>query len=116
MLNKKYLKLSFLIACGYVFSAASLAAQYAAKQEKQNSETKTDESSNKEKPVEIKNKLCPVDFKKITPENKYPYVYKGKLYYFHSAKCIEEFEKDPEGFLKAWEKKERFYKINIIYD
>mgnify|MGYP001608706185 CR=1 FL=1 len=115
MPNKKYLNLSLLIVCGYVFSAGSLPAQYESKQEKQGLEN-TDESSNKEKPIEVKNKLCPVDFKKITPENKYPYAYKDKLYYFHSPKCIEEFEKDPQGFLKAWEKKERFYKINIIYD
>lgn len=62
------------------------------------------------------NRLCPVDFKKITPDARYPYTYEDKIYFFHSLKCIEEFKKDPEGHLKAWEKKERFYKINIIYD
>lgn len=74
------------------------------------------QASKKEEPAELKNKLCPVDFKKITPDAGYPYTYKDKIYYFHSPKCIEEFKKDPEGYLKAWEKKERFYKINIIYD
>lgn len=75
-----------------------------------------DGAAKKEEPAGVKNKLCPVDFKKITPDARYPYTYKDKIYFFHSPKCIEEFKKDPEGYLKAWEKKERFYKINIIYD
>ncbi|OGX23327.1 MAG: hypothetical protein A3J51_03595 [Omnitrophica WOR_2 bacterium RIFCSPHIGHO2_02_FULL_45_21] len=75
-------------------------------------------ATGKEKEVssEVKNKLCPVDFKKITPDTRYSYTYKDKIYFFHSPKCIEEFKSDPDGYLNAWEKKERFYKINIIYD
>ena len=77
---------------------------------------KSDKTVPQEKLIELKNRLCPVDFKKITPDVRYPYTYKDKIYFFHSPECIEEFKKDPEGYLKAWEKKERFYKINIIYD
>jgi YHS domain-containing protein len=75
-----------------------------------------DGAAKKNEPAGVKNKLCPVDFKKITPDAGYSYTYKDKIYFFHSPKCIEEFKNDPEGYLKAWEKKERFYKLNIIYD
>ncbi|MGC8593723.1 MAG: YHS domain-containing protein [Nitrososphaeria archaeon] len=28
-------------------------------------------------------------------------LYKGRIYYFCSSKCKEEFQKDPEGYLKS---------------
>lgn len=74
------------------------------------------DTQDEEKMEEADNKICPVDFKKITQENKVAYEYEGKMYNFDSALCIENFKKDPEKYLSEWEKKERFRKINIIYD
>jgi len=38
---------------------------------------------------------------KVDPEKaKYKTVYKGKIYYFCSKWCMEEFEKEPEYHLK----------------
>ena len=70
-----------------------------------------------EKAQEVNNKLCPVDFKRLYGlENKVSYVYEGKRYYFDSAECVEKFKEDPAGYLKEWEKKESFRRINIIND
>jgi YHS domain-containing protein len=66
--------------------------------------------------VEVKNKLCPVTLEKITTGDKFTYTYEGKAYRFSSREAIEDFKKDPQGYLKEWEKKEKLYKINIIYD
>lgn len=89
------------------------------------------EKKSEEKAEEVNNKLCPVDFKRLyglenKPEGgglasngqsqKVSYVYEGKLYYFDSAECVEKFKEDPEGYLKEWEKKERFRRLNIIND
>lgn len=67
-------------------------------------------------PVEVKNKLCPVTLAKITTGDKFTYTYEGKTYRFSSREAIEDFKKDPQKYLKEWEKKERLYKINILYD
>lgn len=67
-------------------------------------------------PVEVKNKLCPVTLAKITTGDKFTYTYEDKTYRFSSREAIEEFKKDPEKYLKEWGKKEKLYRINIIYD
>lgn len=81
--------------------------------------------------VEVNNKICPVDFKSLyrfddnsqgayaskeAPKKKFRYTYKGKTYGFDSSACVEKFKKDPEAYLEAWEKKERFRRINVIND
>lgn len=124
MINfRPFLILPVIIMLMSFFCINHLPAEYETKkQPSQDSESyakdadEKDGAAKKEVPAELKNNLCPVDFKKITPDARYPYTYKDKIYFFHSTECIEEFKKDPEGYLKAWEKKERFYKINIIYD
>ena len=84
-------------------------------------EKKQDNNSQKE-PIKANNEICPVDFKRLyalghNPSAKlFPYTYKGKTYDFDSAACIEEFKKDPEKYLKEWQKKERFRRINLIND
>lgn len=80
-------------------------AQYENKQEEQEG-----------KPLEVKNKLCPVTLEKITSGDKFTYTYEGKTYRFSSREAIEEFKKGPEKYLEIWEKKEKFYKINVLYD
>lgn len=74
------------------------------------------DAQDEQRPLETDNKICPVDFKKITEENSVSYEYDGKIYNFDSALCAENFKKDPQKYLSEWEKKERFRKINIIYD
>lgn len=118
-----YFRLITLVVFMSSFCISHLSAEYESKkQASKDSESyakdsdEKDKASKKDEPLELKNKLCPVDFKKITPDARHPYAYKDKIYYFHSLQCIEEFKKDPEGYLKAWEKKERFHKLNIIYD
>ena len=75
------------------------------------------QEKSQEKTEEVNNKLCPVDFKRLYGlENKVSYVYEGKLYYFDSDECVDKFKEDPEGYLKEWEKKESFRRINIIND
>lgn len=101
-----------------IFAMKYSLAQY--EEEKQRADdgkvADTSQNDSEEKAVGANNKLCPVDFKKIAPENSFEYTYKGKIYRFDSAKCIEEFKNGPDKYLKEWEEKERFYKINIIYD
>lgn len=75
------------------------------------------EKRSEEKAEDVHNKLCPVDFKRLYGlEKKVSYVYEGKLYYFDSDECLEKFKEDPESYLKEWEKKESFRRINIIND
>ena len=105
----------------FVFSTRYLFAQYETKEEakKASPDSKVsfeDKKDSEEKPAEVNNKLCPADFRKITTGNKFTYTYKGKIYRFDSSKCIEEFKNDPAKYLEEWEKKERLYRINIIYD
>lgn len=101
-----------------IFSSLSLAQydteeEHGGPREEVYDETKEDA---KKEIVEVRNKLSPVSLEKITTGDTFTYTYKGKTYRFSSSKAIEEFKKDPEKYLKEWEKKERFYKINIIYD
>lgn len=112
-----------LAICIFVFTDMHpLIAQYETKENEQEEavvaleDYDIQKKDSKEKPVEVKNKLCPVSLTRITTGDKFTYIYKGKIYRFSSAQSIEEFKKDPEKYLKKWEKKERFYKINIIYD
>ena len=149
----------------FVFSARYALAQYVANEKEQEKiaaaaeDYDKSEKDSREKPVELKNKLCPVDLTKITPTpespaiysgdewlsgsefrppkerrnysgkkprdlsrgvftagDKFTYAYKGKIYRFSSSESIEEFKKDPEKYLKEWEKKERFRRINVIND
>ena len=84
-------------------------------QEYKNNDKKQKKSQ--EEAEEVNNKICPVDFKRLYGlENKVSYVYEGKLYYFDSAECVDKFKEDPESYLKEWEKKESFRRINIIND
>ena len=86
----------------------------AAQEDKNNDK---EQKKSQEKAEELNNKLCPVDFKRLYGlENKASYAYEGKLYYFDSAECVEKFKEDPEAYLKEWQKKESFRRINIIND
>ena len=104
-----YFKVIFILIIS-VLGIVPLAAQ----EDKNNDK---EQKKSQEKAEELNNKLCPVDFKRLYGlENKASYAYEGKLYYFDSAECVEKFKEDPEAYLKEWEKKERFRKINIIND
>jgi len=52
------------------------------------------------KAVEVSNKICPVLNEKIDEKVKATYEYKGKIYNFCCAACIEDFKKDPEKYIK----------------
>lgn len=79
-------------------------------------ETEDENQGEASAPVEVKNRLCPVTLAKIASGDKFTYTYEDKAYRFSSREAIEEFKKDPEKYLKEWEKKEKLYRINIIYD
>ena len=70
----------------------------------------------------VHNKICPVDFKRLyttrkeEPEKLISYTHEGKTYDFDSQACVGIFKQDPEKYLEAWEKKERFIRINVIND
>ena len=65
------------------------------------SDTKaTDEVS---KPQNAGNKICPVTGEKIDEKTKATHEYKGKIYNFCCAMCIDEFKKDPEKYIKKVE-------------
>ena len=53
--------------------------------------------------VNVGNKICPVLGEKIDEGLKATYEYKGKIYNFCCAMCIEEFKKDPEKYIKKIE-------------
>ena len=117
MKNKmRYLGILILAVLTAVFSRPDSWAQY---DENKKADTK-EKSSPENSPAN--NKICPVDFKSIyqarkeKPQEEFQYAYKGKIYNFDSASCVKEFKKDPEKYLKEWEKKERFRRINIIDD
>lgn len=55
------------------------------------------------KPQEVGNNICPVSGEKIDEKAKATYEYKGKVYSFCCAGCIEEFKKDPEKYIKKIE-------------
>jgi YHS domain-containing protein len=104
-----------------VFSSVLLAQYEPEKEEYEEQdpiveEYNASEEDSKEKPAKLKNRFCPVTLEKITTGGTYTYAYEEKAYRFSSLQAIEEFEKDPQKYLKEWEKKEKFYKINIIYD
>lgn len=93
-----------------VFWLAPLAAQEYKSNDKE-------QKKSQENAEEVHNKICPVDFKRLYGlENKVSYVYEGKRYYFDSDECVEKFKEDPEAYLKEWQKKESFRRINIIND
>jgi YHS domain-containing protein len=51
----------------------------------------------------VGNKICPVSGEKINEKMKATYEYKGKIYNFCCAMCIDEFKKDPEKYIKKVE-------------
>lgn len=52
--------------------------------------------------VNVGNKVCPVSGEKVGKSGMDPvtYEYKGKIYNFCCAMCIDEFKKDPEKYIK----------------
>ena len=114
---------SFLVFTLFICIFSSpLPAQYETEEEKQGDARAAggdygeSKKESKGEPVEAGNKLCPVTLTKITAGDTFTYTYEGKAYRFSSSQAIEEFKKEPEKYLKEWEKKEKFYKVNIIYD
>ena len=52
------------------------------------------------KAADIGNKACPVSGEKIEASKKAAYEYKGKIYNFCCASCIDEFKKEPGKYIK----------------
>lgn len=57
--------------------------------------------------VNVGNKICPVSGDKINEKMKATYEYKGKIYNFCCASCIEEFKKDPGKYIQKIEEEKR---------
>ena len=56
-----------------------------------------------EKAKVVDNKVCPVSGQKIDEKTKVKYNYKDKTYNFCCARCIEEFKRGPEKYIKKIE-------------
>ncbi len=56
-----------------------------------------------ENSVNIGNKICSVSGEKILEKAKATYEYKGKVYNFCCASCIDDFKKDPDKYVKKVE-------------
>ena len=54
-------------------------------------------------PQDVGNKICPVLGEKIDEKTKATYEYKGKIYNFCCAMCIDEFKNDPDKYIKKVE-------------
>jgi YHS domain-containing protein len=52
------------------------------------------------KAVDVGNKICPVTGEKIDEKTKAIIEYNGKVYNLCCAMCIDEFNKDPEKYIK----------------
>ncbi|MEK6528649.1 MAG: YHS domain-containing protein [Nitrospirota bacterium] len=50
--------------------------------------------------VNVGNKICPVSGEKIEEKAKVTYEYKGKIYNFCCASCVDDFKKDPQKYIK----------------
>ncbi len=136
--NKLLVGVLTVSAISVFISCASLFAQYTKAQKDQegeddaSQERKEETENSQSKPAEVKNKICPVDFKNLyllddtsqgaysssvqAPQKNVQYTYEGKTYGFDSSACVEKFKKDPQRYLKEWEKKERFRRINVMND
>ncbi|MBU4251943.1 MAG: YHS domain-containing protein [Candidatus Omnitrophica bacterium] len=53
--------------------------------------------------VNVDNKICPVSGEKIEEKMKAVYEYKGKIYNFCCASCVDDFKKDPQKYIKKVE-------------
>lgn len=71
--------------------------------EPQTTTTEENEQHMGSEAVNIGNKICPVSGEKINQDLKASYEYKGKIYNFCCAACIDEFKKDPEKYIKKVE-------------
>lgn len=56
-----------------------------------------------EKTKVVDNKICPVSGQKIDEKTKVTYNYKGETYNFCCASCIDDFDKNPEKYIKKLE-------------
>lgn len=65
-----------------------------------------------EKATNVGNAICPVTGEKIDEETKATYEYKGKIYNFCCAMCIEEFKNDPEKYIKKVEEELQAKKVS----
>lgn len=59
--------------------------------------------SQKNKPIDVGNKTCPVSAEQVNEEMKAAYEYEGKIYNFCCPMCIEIFNKEPEKYIKKVE-------------
>ena len=69
----------------------------------QNAPADAKAASQTSKPIDVGNKICPVTGDKIDEKTKATYEYKGKIYNFCCAMCIDEFKKDPQKYIKKIE-------------
>ena len=89
--------LAILIAGAFIFSLAIPAFA------QETSQTGAKEETVAKKAENVGNKICPVSGEKINEKIKATYEYKGKIYNFCCAMCIDEFKKDPEKYIKKVE-------------
>ncbi len=51
--------------------------------------------------------VCPVSGEPVSADSNITYSYKGTVYRFCCPRCIDEFKKDPEKYIKQMEEREK---------
>lgn len=93
-MGKRYL---FLIFLSLMIAAGSQTAPA------QNAQHDAQSAAAGSKSKDVGNKICPVTGEKIDEKSKVTYEYKGRIYNFCCAACIDEFKKDPDIYIKKIE-------------
>ncbi len=87
-----------IILCFVILGMVILVNAYTVKAETTSQEINV--KAQVDKPVDVGNKICPVSGEKIVPKFKVTYEYKGKIYNFCCAMCIDTFKSNPEKYIK----------------
>jgi YHS domain-containing protein len=91
-------KISYAMSCHE--SAGHDANMQTAQMDSSQQSTMVHSKSTSQEAVNVGNKICPVTGEKIDEKIKATYEYKGKIYNFCCAACIEEFKKNPDKYIQ----------------
>ena len=97
-------RLSYAMMCGGHAQHQQIAQAESSEHQHMGSEAT---SATEKEAVNVGNKICPVSGEKINEKLKATHEYKGKIYNFCCVKCVEDFKKDPEAYIKKIEQEKQ---------